>query len=356
MNSRLAIVAASALVLAACAAPADEAGSSTPAPTASSTPAPGDVLEWENAVVGTCLEDWTGYDSEVMIEDCDYRHDGQIVGVGTLPSAGGPYPGRDVAEREAFELCAAAFDEFVGGPSDELVLSWTGADEENWTSHSGEVLCEIGSASDEPLLGSAEGSGAPGGPGSVDNLILLLSEGFSGLPDQPATQSSDGLSEQVLDGQLLLTPGQPNMSYQWGQDLPSVGAAEVTAVGGPAGESTGAGVWGVALSEQLSTGSVSGVMLLCGTDGQATLWDTRTMTELMQVPEARCGPDTAMNLRLDTDIPGPSFIAVSVGGSPVTAYAGDVDYGPVVAATLVVETLDQPGFTAAVSHWSAAAR
>jgi hypothetical protein len=353
MNSRLVIVAAAALVLAACAAPADEAGSGSPDPTVSSAPAPGETLEWDDAEAGICFDD---YDSGLTVEDCDYRHDGQIVGVGTLPSAGGPYPGRDVAEREAFEACAAAFDEFVGGPSDEVVLSWTGAEEESWTRDSGEVLCQIASASNEPLLGSAEGSGAPSGPDAGDSLITLLSEGFRGLPDRPAAESSDGLSDQVLDGRLLLTPGQPNMSYQWGHDLPGVGVAEVTAVGGPAGESTGAGAWGVALSEQLSTGSVSGVMLLCWPDGPAYLWDTGTMTTLMQVPEATCGPDTAMTLRVNTDIPGPSSIAVSVGGSPVTAYAGDADYGPLVAATLVVESFDQPGFTAAVSHWSAAAR
>ncbi len=146
------------------------------------------------------------------------------------------------------------------------------------------------------------------------------------------------------------------MSYTWGVDLPSVGGAEVTATGGPAGESTGAGAWGVALSEELSSGSSSGVMLLCWTDGTASLWDTGTITALMQVPEASCGPDTEMSLRVDSDIPGPSLIAVSVGGSPVTGYVGDADYGPLVAATLVVETFDQPGFTAAVSRWSAAAR
>ena len=252
MSSRFAIVAAAALVLAACAAPADEAGTGSPDPTASSAPAPGEPLEWDDAEAGICFD---RDDGGTMLADCDNRHDGQVVGVGTLPSAGGPYPGPDVAEREAFEFCAAAFDEFVGGPSDELVLSWSGADEEDWTRHSDQVLCEIASASTDPLLGSAEGSGASDGSDSGDSLILLLSEDFRGLPDQPAADIGDGLSEQVLDGQLLLTPAQPNMSYTWGVDLPSVGGAEVTATGGPAGESTGAGAWGVALSEQLSSGS-----------------------------------------------------------------------------------------------------
>lgn len=360
MNRRLLVLVASGLLLAACGTPEGEPGAGSSEGTPSTGPTEGENLVWEDAATGVCVNDWTGYPGArsfgaLHVADCDDRHDFQFVGVGVLSAADGPYPGYEVAEREAFEICAAAFDEFIGGPSEEVVLSWTGTSEDDFTRHSGEILCEVSSASGDPLLGSAEGIGQPG-PGSGDNLILLSSNDFRYQPDQDAPENDNILSEQVVDGRLLLTPAQPNMSTHTGQALPGVDSARVTAVGGPAEGSTAAGVWGVAISDDFSSERISGAMLLCGSDGQASLWDSGTVGKLMQLPGTPCGPGITMTLTINSAVPGPSLIMVAVGDGDATAYLGNVDYGPAVAASLVVESYDNPGFTAAVSNWSVAAR
>lgn len=66
---------------------------------------------------------------------------------------------------------------------------------------------------------------------------------------------------------------------------------------------------------------------------------------LTELQDGTCGTSTAMTLRVESPAAGPghSTIVASAGGSSMTMHIGDVNYGQLGSAGLVVEA-KSPGF------------
>ncbi len=115
-----------------------------------------DVFDLE---VGVCLADFQDSTELETIEasSCSEPHSDEIFASGSIPD--GDFPGMDVVEATAQDLCIAKFDDFVGTPYEASVLDvgYLTPTEESWNDGDRAVLCTIYDPAEE-ISGSLRGA------------------------------------------------------------------------------------------------------------------------------------------------------------------------------------------------------
>lgn len=171
-QARLAVVGlvAFAVTLAGCAAATQQASGSPPAPSATATAAPTptpapEYQAYHDLAVGDCFDPVSDMDDDSLLAgrmlDCDEPHLMQVFGTEMLNGpAGTPYPGDSEVDRQAWDACQSAFEEFVGVRYDDSRLNATyyWPPSESWLAGDRVVLCVIEASVASPLTRSVEGS------------------------------------------------------------------------------------------------------------------------------------------------------------------------------------------------------
>jgi len=118
------------------------------------------ILELE---VGTCFDDVDelfepeGGVPEVPIVDCDEPHDNEVYALFDLPD--GDFPA-DLTER-AIDGCLAPFSGYVGRSweSSRFEIAWLRPSPETWDDGDRQVICYLYDTDNQPIVGTARGSG-----------------------------------------------------------------------------------------------------------------------------------------------------------------------------------------------------
>ena len=101
-----------------------------------------DVFDLE---VGVCLADFQDATELETIEasSCSEPHSDEIFASGSIPD--GNFPGMDVVEAKAQDMCIAEFDDFVGISYEDSVLDvgYLTPTEESWNDGDRDVLCTV---------------------------------------------------------------------------------------------------------------------------------------------------------------------------------------------------------------------
>ena len=115
-----------------------------------------DVFDLE---VGVCLADFQDATELETIEasSCSEPHSDEIFASGSIPD--GNFPGMDVVEAKAQDMCIAEFDDFVGISYEESVLDvgYLTPTEESWNDGDRDVLCTVYDPAEE-ISGSLRGA------------------------------------------------------------------------------------------------------------------------------------------------------------------------------------------------------
>ncbi len=109
--------------------------------------------------VGDCISGELDAD-KVSRVDCGLPHHFETFHV--HKAAGSEYPGEDILETMAEKACIGAFKGYVGVPfeSSSLAFDYLVPSKWSWvTKKDRDILCFITSVDDEPITGSAKGSG-----------------------------------------------------------------------------------------------------------------------------------------------------------------------------------------------------
>jgi hypothetical protein len=111
----------------------------------------------DDLAVGECFDDGNAED-EVIRQPCTVAHDGEIIGVVTLP--GGPYPGDNGVDKAADRACTHDFTKYVGKSFDDSELDlyyWTPT-EHLWNDDDRLVVCAAYGPSRDKLTGTIKNS------------------------------------------------------------------------------------------------------------------------------------------------------------------------------------------------------
>ncbi len=111
----------------------------------------------DDLIVGECFDDGSGED-EVIRQPCNEAHDGEIVGIVTLPD--GSYPGSKTIDKAAESGCTPEFGKYVGKPSDksELDLTWWTPSKSLWNHGDHRALCAAYGPDDNKLTTTIKNS------------------------------------------------------------------------------------------------------------------------------------------------------------------------------------------------------
>lgn len=152
---------------AATAAPPSSTPMETPAPTETQTPAPTEPPEYqatEDLRVGDCYQPVEDVDDQsllaAIIVPCEQPHLAEVFGVDDLeggPDA--PFPGVDVIDDDAIDICDAAFEAYVGVALDNSRYSYVyyTPTEQSWAGGDRVVMCSVDDRGRE-LEGSVQGT------------------------------------------------------------------------------------------------------------------------------------------------------------------------------------------------------
>ena len=115
-----------------------------------------DVFDLE---VGVCLADFQDATELETIEasSCSEPHSDEIFASGSIPDDN--FPGMDVVEAKAQDMCIAEFDDFVGISYEDSVLDvgYLTPTEESWNDGDRDVLCTVYDPAEE-ISGSLRGA------------------------------------------------------------------------------------------------------------------------------------------------------------------------------------------------------
>jgi len=140
-----------------------------PSPTdvAAASPSPAASLEYqkpEDLEVGQCFDPVVDADDDTLlaavIVPCTGSHLAEVFGKSDLAGAPtAPFPGRRDLDREAQDLCDAAFETYVGidFDSSEYEYVYYTPTESSWLGGDREVMCVIDD-NGKPMTGSAKGT------------------------------------------------------------------------------------------------------------------------------------------------------------------------------------------------------
>ncbi|TDW97999.1 DUF4190 domain-containing protein [Kribbella sp. VKM Ac-2566] len=128
---------------------------SGPDPVTSSNSGPTTYVD--ELAVGECFDEG-GEEDEVVRQPCPDEHDGEVVGVVTLP--GTTYPGDSAINKQADRACGPVFGTYVGKSRDqsELYLDWWTPSKGAWNDGDHRVLCAAFGPDDDKLTGTVKNS------------------------------------------------------------------------------------------------------------------------------------------------------------------------------------------------------
>ena len=111
----------------------------------------------DDLAVGECFDDGNAED-EVVRLPCKVAHDGEIIGVVTLPE--GPYPGDNGVDKAADRACTHDFTKYVGKSFDdsELDLDYWTPTEPLWNDDDRLVMCAAYGYAHAKLTGTIKNS------------------------------------------------------------------------------------------------------------------------------------------------------------------------------------------------------
>lgn len=113
---------------------------------------------------GDCFDRSRPSRSGVTPQDCEIAHDREVVGVVDHPgSPWARYPGREVLEVRARDLCAPLYDDYVGPDRAPaiLVLDALQPTRQAWIEGNRRIVCSVERADRRPLVGSVTSGARP---------------------------------------------------------------------------------------------------------------------------------------------------------------------------------------------------